>query len=389
MIDAGSTGSRIHVYRFNYCSGRLPSLENEDFIQIKPGLSSYDSDADAAAQSLDSLLDKALKIVPPELQRCTPVAVKATAGLRLLGQEKSDRILKKIEDRLLTKYPFKLMPTNGVAVMDGADEGVFAWITVNYLLRRIGQAKKQPTAAIMDLGGGSTQIVFEPSTGVSMPDGEHKYVLPFGSHNYTLYQHSYLGYGLMEGRKKIIKASLHSTNPENPCLPSGHEEKVKVDSGDVVVRGSGSHSFSQCSQFVSESIFSKSTCTYDSCSFDGVYQPLLTSSFAQNDIYAFSYFYDRAEPLSMPADFKIKQFSSEAEKVCSGSTDVDEVRKEPRWCLDMVFIHSLLTLGYDLPAERDIKIAKKIDGVETGWCLGATIHMLDTMTKSSSGVCRD
>ncbi|KAJ2474974.1 Guanosine-diphosphatase, partial [Coemansia sp. RSA 2052] len=39
MVDAGSTGSRIHVYKFNYCKNH-PMLEDEIFQQIKPGLSS-------------------------------------------------------------------------------------------------------------------------------------------------------------------------------------------------------------------------------------------------------------------------------------------------------------------------------------------------------------
>ena len=46
MVDAGSTGSRIHVYRFNNC-GATPELEKEVFKMTEKkeggsGLSSYD-----------------------------------------------------------------------------------------------------------------------------------------------------------------------------------------------------------------------------------------------------------------------------------------------------------------------------------------------------------
>ncbi|CAJ0882674.1 12551_t:CDS:2, partial [Entrophospora sp. SA101] len=94
------------------------------------------------------------------LYNCTPVAVKATAGLRLLGTEKSSRILEAVRNHLGNKYPFQIIENDGVVIMDG----VYAWITVNYLLNKIGLKKKSPTAAIFDLGGGSTQIVFEPGS---------------------------------------------------------------------------------------------------------------------------------------------------------------------------------------------------------------------------------
>ena len=42
--------------------------------------------------------------------------------------------------------------------MKGEDEGVYAWITTNYLLGKIGGPDKTPTAAIFELGGGSTQM---------------------------------------------------------------------------------------------------------------------------------------------------------------------------------------------------------------------------------------
>jgi len=124
MIDAGSTGSRIHVYRFNYCN-LSPTLEDEIFKEIKPGLSAYPDDPKMAADSLEPLLKLAMDEIPKELQDCTPIAVKATAGLRLLGEEKSNIILKAVEDKIRNEYPFNLPKENGVIVMEGKDEGNF------------------------------------------------------------------------------------------------------------------------------------------------------------------------------------------------------------------------------------------------------------------------
>src|ERR1700728_1002264 len=168
MIDAGSTGSRIHVYQFNNC-GSSPELEDETFKMTEKnpngsGLSSYPDDPEAAAKSLDVLMDVAMTAVPENMRACSPVAVKATAGLRRLGIEKSEKILEAVRHRLETSYPFPVVSKeeNGVAVMDGSDEGVYAWITTNYLLGKIGGPDHSETAAVFDLGGGSTQIVFEP-----------------------------------------------------------------------------------------------------------------------------------------------------------------------------------------------------------------------------------
>jgi guanosine-diphosphatase len=238
MIDAGSTGSRVHVYKFNFCTSS-PELEDEVFQMLQGGLSSYKSDARGAALSLKPLLETALKSVPASLQKCTPIAVKATAGLRLLGAEMSLNILKAVRDMLEQEYPFPIADgreagqKSGVEIMAGRDEGVFAWITVNYLLNRIGsdaksttaeklEADKVKTAAVMDLGGASTQIVFEPvyeSSVQGMYPGEHVYELSnFGGKKYTLYQNSYLGFGLMEARKSINSLSFFTYGLSHPNM---------------------------------------------------------------------------------------------------------------------------------------------------------------------------
>lgn len=68
VFDAGSTGSRIHVFKFTQGAGGHLELDSDTFEQLKPGLSSYADDAKAGAQSLAPLLKVALEAVPPELQ---------------------------------------------------------------------------------------------------------------------------------------------------------------------------------------------------------------------------------------------------------------------------------------------------------------------------------
>ena len=45
-------------------------------------------------------MDEAVKIVPKDLWKCTPVTVKATAGLRLLGEKPSRPSYDNLEDMI-------------------------------------------------------------------------------------------------------------------------------------------------------------------------------------------------------------------------------------------------------------------------------------------------
>jgi guanosine-diphosphatase len=376
VIDCGSTGSRIHVYRFNYCK-ETPTLEDEVFVHTKPGLSSY-TDPEEAAKSLDFLMEHAIKNVPKSLYSCTPITVQATAGLRMLKGNLSDRILKAVESRLLNHYPFPIFPIDGVAIMGGDKEGVFAWITVNYLLGNIGTKEKKPTAGIMDLGGGSTQIVFEPKD--DLPQGPHRIELEFASHKYTLYQHSYDGYGLMQGRKKIKEATLEEK--KTPCVPENTLVELKVEENVYQLEGTAK-GHSQCLSLIEKNLFVKTTqCRIDPCSFEGVFMPSIKDTF-HHDLYAFSYFFDKyAEPFAETSQFQVGSLKEAAASVCKANPTVKpegekELRKNPDWCIDLTFMYSLLSVGYGIPDDRHLKTAKKMDGIEIGWSLGAAIQMLD------------
>ncbi|OZJ05783.1 hypothetical protein BZG36_01293 [Bifiguratus adelaidae] len=404
MIDAGSSGSRIHVYRFNNCKG-TPELEHEEFKMLEPGLSSYGDDAEGAAKSLDDLLEVAVQHVPRDLQKCTPIAVKATAGLRKLGPQKSEKILKAVRNRLETVYPFPIAKTDGVVVMDGREEGIYAWITVNYLLGNFDD-KDSNTAAVFDLGGGSTQIAYEPKFTVANEDleeGEHKYALDFHGRTYTLYQHSYLGFGLNEARSAIYKYVWDTLNPgegvpktatseplPHPCLPK-NATVIPKDYETMLFSGTATN-HAQCRK-ITDSIMKKDeACSLSPCSFAGVYQPSLTKTFPPGkDIYTFSFFYDVTEPLGMPSEFTLTELRELTSIVCSGEEvykpyfahnpkALEALKAKPGFCMDLSYLYSLLHYGYDIPDTRVVKTAKKIKNVETGWCLGASIAMLDEVS---------
>jgi guanosine-diphosphatase len=218
---------------------------------------------------LDVLFDQAERVVPRALWGCTPVVVKATAGLRLIGEERSRLILEAVEGRLRERYSFWVPEGGeGVAVMEGRDEGVYAWLTANYLL---GTLKGGETYAVLDLGGASTQIVFEPTFGADagggevLLDGEHKYDLRFSGQTYVLYQHSYLGYGLMRARGSVhrLVEFMASLRPGagagdvvwNPCLAKGTQRVVQIsDDGrnerNVTMSGGDIGSFEACNRII-------------------------------------------------------------------------------------------------------------------------------------------
>ena len=60
MIDGGSTGSRIHIYK----STTAVDHEYEVFEMTQPGLSSFTGKLQETTQSLDVLLDEAVRVVP-------------------------------------------------------------------------------------------------------------------------------------------------------------------------------------------------------------------------------------------------------------------------------------------------------------------------------------
>jgi apyrase len=95
IIDAGSSGSRVHVFQY-IDNGPLPivTIGREDLsLKTKPGLSSFAEDPHKAGYSLMDLLKFASSKVPERERETARIYLMATAGLRRLDFGTQERIL--------------------------------------------------------------------------------------------------------------------------------------------------------------------------------------------------------------------------------------------------------------------------------------------------------
>eukprot|EP00439_Symbiodinium_sp_Y106_P046142 s1231_g5.t2 len=278
VLDAGSTGTRVHIYCF--AGGDVCAVGSEVVRKTRPGLNSC-SEPTCLSSLLQPLLSEVTLRVPQQFLSTTPLAVRATAGFRLLDPVQVDFLLDGIQD--LVREHALLNST--VEVMGGDDEGCLQWIeawpqaaaiasdhgAVNSLLGAF--EKDGAPAAVFELGGASAQMTYAvqafrlarvtqelqaayirerlglASTTIYSP--YYAYIVwlrPAGSAaSIPIYQHSYLGYGILAIRAKIFQeaTALQASN-KNPCLPTSFD--MEYTSMQQTFRGRGAADQARCAE---------------------------------------------------------------------------------------------------------------------------------------------
>ncbi|AYU77414.1 ATP diphosphohydrolase [Leishmania donovani] len=366
VIDAGSTGSRVHV--FQYERGRTGLvLLRERFKRVEPGLSSFATDPDGAKESLAGLLRFADKVVPQSYQKCTFVTLKATAGLRLLP-ESVQQVLLDAAQHTLNASPFQ---SRGASIISGAQEGVYGWLTVNYLLNRLDT--DVATVATIDMGGASTQVVFEttPTSGEWLPFN-YAHQLRTPKRTITMYQHSYLGLGMNEAKKKLMMSFAEANGTSSfPCFPRGYAKRLN----DVELRNSDATDFDACAGLFHEHVITKTTCKFDACGARGVPQPLFPSR--RHLIYAFSYFYDRLYHFSKEGSpVYVSSYKEVGQEVCHRESARRTTAPEETACMELAYMYSFLTYGLGLSDATALTVPNRIEGMAVSWSLGSSLSFL-------------
>ncbi|KAK8508138.1 hypothetical protein V6N13_055590 [Hibiscus sabdariffa] len=392
IIDGGSTGTRIHVFRYKVDGDKNPAFdfkEGLETLKVNPGLSAYAEDLEGAADSLKELLEFGRRKVPKSQWGETEIRLMATAGMRLLDNEVQEMILEQCR-KVLRVSGFKFRDV-WASVITGSDEGVYAWVVANYILGTLG-GNPLHTTGIIELGGASAQVTFFSSE--PMPS-EFSRSIKFGNFTYSLYSHSFLHFGqnvaheslresLIKGDFSPAAESIHKETFRDPCTPKGYLPESsnlslgsKAEQSKYVSEFQARGNFSECRSAALMLLQKgKEKCSYDRCYVGSVFMPKLQGKFLATE----NFFYTSKF-------FMLRQKGSLSDLIMAGQHFCEEdwsklKKKHPllneedllRYCFSSAYIVALLhdSLEIALDDER-ISFANQVNDIPLDWALGAFI----------------
>ena len=257
IIDAGSTGTRCHVFRVaaTTCTSstnvKYPSVTPKLILPTKsfkttPGLSARALDPSGIDAALRPLLNFARESVPTENWKETQIHLMATAGLRHIEQHLSESIIEACRETL-RESPFLFEKDEWASVLPGTKEASYGWTAVNYAFNALSPMKTpKETYGVLELGGASMQVTYAvpQATAKNMVQKKHKETVRVGDSVKYLYASSLLGLGHEAARAEyhaILRKEYEKTGkkPDNPCINRGWTPQTTVQHGEALSVGAG------------------------------------------------------------------------------------------------------------------------------------------------------
>lgn len=361
IVDAGSTGSRIIVFRFdarNKTSNELRLLSGDFFYESNPGLSSYLDKPDEGVQSIENLLNAARTFIPKDRLSSTRLALRATAGMRFADKAKAAQLINQLND-WFKKSGFKV-DEEPVQIMEGSQEGIFSWITVNYLM----SPKQSEQLAAMDLGGGSVQITLPTSDAEKASyNNTNLHDLTVDKKKISVFTQSYPG-----GLEAALYAVLTNGNTTETTLQSSCVHPGIVNASwtyqNVEYHVSGKQNeqnktdVESCAKLIKENVIPKINP-----------KPV---TLKQHQLAAWNKLFSITVGLGGLGNFSVASLNEEAKKKCAVKTEAGSFQ-----CFKLIYTWTLLTDGFGLPKESKLQYTQRISGHYVSWTLGCALHLID------------
>lgn len=202
IIDAGSSGTRLHLYSYQETPQHLPEIKEIWSNKINPGLNNLSF----TQSSIDHYLDRLFKNIPP--LPSTPVYFYATAGMRMIPQPQQE-----IAYTLVRHWfeQYANFDVKDIKTIPGKEEGIYGWLAVNY---QLGTLQSEKQVGVIDVGGASTQISFpvKNSDRINQIDLSQ---FDLFDHHYSVFVHSFLGLGQNEASHQLLA--------ENDCFIKNYQ----------------------------------------------------------------------------------------------------------------------------------------------------------------------
>ncbi|RLV90714.1 Golgi apyrase [Spathaspora sp. JA1] len=433
VIDSGSSGSRIQIYKWTDPKS-LRSSSQQSILQsppkiiqeknwtkkISPGISSYNTNSKIKqiwTNHYSKLLQFAEELIPADKIPETPVFVLSTAGMRLLPKATQKKILKMTCSSIKQNTQFYIPDCNNfVQTIDGATEGIYGWLGLNYLMGQFNNydatKKAHESIGFMDMGGASTQIAFVPSSASEIEKhGEDLAKVTIRNINgqtqtWDVFVATWLGFGANEARKRFLNQLINlsivneqSGNEINdPCLPKGATAEYALDGKPYKIVGVGN--YEMCTRTIYPLLMKAIPCQDDPCLFNGIHGPKL--NFEKDKFIGTSeYWYTANDIFQSGGSYNFKSFNEKVKQYCEmdwkqiltnaeagkySNLDPDKFLKDA--CFKANWVMNILHDGFDLPRlgfeeQQDkrkstdsdnkpvpFKSADSIKGEELSWTLG-------------------
>lgn len=432
VIDAGSKGSRAHLYRtkspYQLVSGpkdQAPADSDDDkrddddddakknnYIDIelmkrtklKPGIHEFkDSLGDLHDKYFGKLLQKIESHIPKSQISRTPIFVHATGGVRLLPLDKQEQMMTSICEYLQKNHEFYLpdCPSH-INVIDGELEGLYSWIGINYKegVFNYDYDMNGSNYGVFDLGGASTQLAFAPSS-ESLSDGDREDLYRVQLHfnpnknrqalTYDVFSQSYLG-GINQVAVKYQDKIKASETKEDPC-----SSKDLSTADGVLIKGTSD--FNKCLNNLNELLKDISADRYcenedkSKCSTLTSYLPSKNYKFDNvENFIGVNEFHDSLEEFD-----SYKEFYRKTEQLCSSVNKKSKDDDEDDDCFKSTWIINILheSLGFPLHADDQATTVSEesINSInshfqtlkKTSWTLGhAVLYQYDSIAQKQS-----
>ncbi|XP_030917411.1 ectonucleoside triphosphate diphosphohydrolase 7 [Geospiza fortis] len=394
VVDCGSSGSRVFVYFWPPHNGNP-----HDLLDIR------------------QMRDRSSR---PVVKKIKPV----------LPERQQAAILEDLVTNVPLEFDF-LFSKSHAEVISGKQEGVYAWIGINFVLGRFDHEDEEDavvtvalgdqgkplvrkrTVGILDMGGASLQIAYEvPDSGaISSPQQQDEAAksllaefnlgcdVQHTGHLYRVYVNTFLGFGGNFARQRYEEHVLNQTYVHNrlhnqqtglspkmpfldPCLPVGLEDTVVRGGQTLYIRGRGD--WQACAKLL---------------------QPLLTGSngshvslvetykapidFSNSEFYGFSeFFYCTEDVLRLGGQYSAPTFTSAAQEYCRQRWEVltqrfrgglysahaDQHRLKYQ-CFKSAWMYQVLHEGFQFPVDYpSLRTAQLVYDREGQWTLGAILY---------------
>ncbi|EFL92577.1 hypothetical protein REG_0385 [Candidatus Regiella insecticola LSR1] len=280
------------------------------------------------------------KIKPDEVV----VSILGTAGMRKVTGVNQKEIYARAKEAV-SDNNFK---PGEFRTISGQEEGVYAWVDVNYLN---GTLEKKKTKGIIEIGGSSAQIAF--ATDKTKHQDDNIMSININDVNYNIYAVSFLGLGSND-----FNLSITEKSEKDFCYPKEYNEN----------NISGNFSLEKCSAIV-DSILTQ---------FPNLKKLTQNKEFYKSEFFAISGLYQTLNFFGVKDEDKTG-LTNKIKYLCKKDYPDIVIYSENRdryntfnKCANALFANELLFNVLNLPNSH-IKAVKKINNTNIRWTLGYAI----------------